>query len=82
MTQLQEAFLNELKSSSSLTAKGYADLFNKYSNLVIEEEVKNGASEQQSQAMGNYYVVSVLSDFLKNENLLARVIHLSDHAPL
>jgi len=82
MTQLQEAFLSELKIKPSLRASEYAVLFNKYSKLAMEEEVNNGASEQQAKTMGNYYAVTVLSDFVDNENLLARIIHLSDHAPL
>lgn len=74
MTQLQEAFLNELKSREKLTIIEYADLYKKHSLLAIEAEEKNGANEHQAKAMGNYYTVTVLSDFLSSENKLARVI--------
>ncbi|MFT5660799.1 MAG: hypothetical protein ACI9TV_001442 [Sulfurimonas sp.] len=78
MTHLQEAFLSELKSKEKLTVVEYANLYKKYSKLAIEEEEKNGASRHQAKAMGNYYTVTVLSDFVASENKLARIIALHE----
>ena len=80
MTQLQKAFLSELKSKEQLTVIDYAVLYGKYCELAIEEELNNGASEPRAKTMGNYYTVSTLSDFINNENKLARIIaiHESD----
>jgi hypothetical protein len=78
MTPLQEAFLSELKSKAKFTVAEYAALYKKHSKLAIEHEKNNGASEHQAKAMGNYYTVSVLSDFIGNENILARVIALHE----
>lgn len=74
MTQLQEEFLEELKSKEKLTIKEYADLFGKNIQIAIDYEVSNGASAHQAKAMGNYYTVTVLSDFVASENKLARII--------
>ncbi|MFC2074396.1 hypothetical protein ACFLR3_04000 [Campylobacterota bacterium] len=76
MTHLQEKFLDELKSKPKFTVAEYAELYNKHCELAIEQEKNGGASEHQAKAMGNYYTVSVLSDFIGNENVLARVIAL------
>jgi len=78
MTPLQETFLNELKSKTKLTVIEYADLYNKHSQLAIEYEKNKGASEHQAKAMGNYYTVTVLSDFINSENKLARIIALAE----
>ena len=78
MTHLQEEFLSALKSKVKLTVAEYAALYGKHTKLAIEEEKNNGASEHQAKAMGNYYTVSVLSDFIGNENILARVIALHE----
>jgi hypothetical protein len=78
MTHLQEAFLSELKSKPKLTVAEYAALYVKHSKLAIEHEENSGASKQQAKAMGNYYTVSVLSDFVANENLLSRIIALQE----
>lgn len=78
MTHLQEEFLSELKSKPQLTVAEYSALYNKHSKLAIEQEENNGASKHQAKAMGNYYTVSVLSDFVGNENLLARIIALHE----
>lgn len=74
MTDLQEAFLHELKSKEKLTVAEYAALFDKHIKLAIEEEQMNSAGEHQATTMGNYYAVSVLSNFIDNENILARII--------
>ena len=74
MTGLQEAFLRELKSNAKFTVAEYAVIFNKHIKLAIEEEQMNGASEHQAKAMGNYYTVAILSNFIDNENKLARII--------
>ncbi|HQS65623.1 MAG TPA: hypothetical protein PLM93_00365 [Sulfuricurvum sp.] len=78
MTQLQEEFLNELKSNPKLTIAQYAELYKKHSQLAIKYQQDNGASESQSKAMGNYYTVTVLSDFIDSENILARIIALHE----
>jgi len=78
MTHLQEEFLNELKSKAKFTVAEYAALYKKHSKLAIEHEENNGASTHQAKAMGNYYTVTVLSDFVANENLLARIIALHE----
>ena len=78
MTQLQEEFLRELKSKEKFTIAEYAALYDKHSKLVIKHEENNGASEHQAKAMGNYYTASVLSDFVDNENMLARIIALHE----
>ncbi len=78
MTPLQEAFLSELKSKPKLTVAEYAALYKKHTQLAIEHEANNGASEPQARAMGNYYTVSVLSDFVANENLLVRIMALHE----
>jgi len=81
MTQLQEAFLSELKSKEKATVADYAALYNKHCALAIEHEANNGASEHQAKSMGNYYTVTVLSDFIGSENKLARIIHLAESTP-
>lgn len=78
MTPIQEAFLSELKSKPKLSVAEYAALYKKHSKLAIEYEKDNGASESQAKAMGNYYTVTVLSDFVGNENMLARIIALHE----
>jgi hypothetical protein len=78
VTHLQEEFLRELQSKEKFTIAEYVALYDKHSKLVIEHEENNGASEHQAKAMGNYYTASVLSDFVDNENLLARIIALHE----
>jgi len=80
MTDLQEAFLSELTSKVKPTIAEYAELYNKHRKVAIEHEEKNGASEHQAKAMGNYYTVTVLSDFVGSENKLARIIHLAERS--
>lgn len=74
MKNLQEEFLTELKANEKLTVSGYADLYDKHTKLAIEEQTQNGADEHQAKAMGNYYTVAVLSNFVASENLLARIL--------
>lgn len=78
MTHIQEAFLRELKSNEKSTVAEYAELFKKHIKLAIEEEQMNGASEHQAKTMGNYYAVTILSNFIDNENKLARIIALHE----
>lgn len=78
MTDLQDAFLIELKSKEKFTVKEYAALFSKYIKLAIEHEENNGASIHQAKAMGNYYMVTVLSDFIGSENKLSRIIAIQE----
>ena len=78
MTHLQEAFLSELKSKEKLTVAEYATLYNKHCKLSIEEEKKNGASENRAKDMANYYTATILSDFIGSENKLARIIALAE----
>ncbi len=81
MTHLQEEFLSELKSKPKLTVAEYSALYNKHSKLAIEHEKNNGASEHKAKAMGNYYTVTVLSEFIGSENKLARIIHHAESSP-
>lgn len=81
MTQLQEAFLSELKSKPKLKVAEYAALYVKHSQLAIKHEENKGASKEQAKAMGNYYTVSVLSDFVDNENMLGRIIYACENTP-
>lgn len=78
MKKLQEEFLYELQNAPKSTAAGYAELYKKYSELAIEKELNNGAHEVQAKAMGNYYTVSVLRDFINNESQLTRIIALKE----
>ena len=80
MTDLQEEFRNELKSKQKLTVAEYAALYNKNRQLAIEQEKNNGAHELQANAMGNYYTIAVLSNFIGNENILARIIAFGESA--
>jgi len=74
MTSLQEEFLNELKSKDKFSIEEYAAIYTKHCKIAIEDEKKNGASPQRAKTMGNYYTVAVLSNFIANENILARII--------
>ncbi len=78
MTPLQEAFLGELKRKAKWSVAEYAALYKEHSKRAIEYEKENGASEQKAKAMGNYYTVTVLSDFVGNENILGRIIALHE----
>ena len=78
MTQLQESMLSELKSKEKFTTPEYVKLYNKYINLAIAQEEKKGGHKNQVKTMAEYYIISVLSDFLANENLLSRIIVLKD----
>jgi len=74
MTDLQETFLTELKSKDKFTVAEYAAIYKKHVAIAVEDEVKNGADEFRSKAMGEYYTVAVLSNFISNENKLSRII--------
>lgn len=74
MTHLQKEFLSELQSKDKLTVIEYANLYDKHTKLAIAQEEKNGASSHQAKAMGSYYTISILSDFIDSENKLARII--------
>jgi len=78
MTQRQEEFLSELKSNPKFTVAEYAALYNKHRKLAIEEEENNGVNTRQAMTMGNYYTIAVLSNFIDNENILSRIIKLSE----
>ncbi|MEA1982470.1 MAG: hypothetical protein U9N39_02905 [Campylobacterota bacterium] len=78
MTQLEEEFLNELKSNPKFTVADYAALYKKHTALAIEDQLKNGADEFKAKAMGNYYTVSILSKFINSENKLSRIIALHE----
>lgn len=78
MTQAQEEFLIELKSNPKSTARDYARIYKKHSNLAIEKERSNGANEHQAKAMGNYYTVSVLVDFIVDEGQIARILSIQE----
>jgi len=74
MTPLQEEFLSELKSKERLTVADHAALYKKYNKLAIEQEQNNGASESQAKTMGDYYIASVLDDFVGDEYKIARIM--------
>lgn len=74
MTDLAQAFLNDLKSKEKLSVAEYAKFYTKHSKLAIEHEEQNGASKHQAKAMGNYYTVTVLSNFVKSDHLLNRIL--------
>jgi len=78
MTDIQEAFLLELKSNAKFTVADYAALYKKHSKLAIKHEESKGADMHQAKTMGNYYTVHVLSHFIDNENILARIIALEE----
>ncbi|MBL1242842.1 MAG: hypothetical protein COA39_000325 [Sulfurimonas sp.] len=78
MTNLQDEFRNELKSKDKFTVAEYAALYKTHSDIAIEAELNNGASEHQAKAMGNYYTVAVLANFIASENLLARILALHE----
>ncbi|MDF1874380.1 hypothetical protein JHD48_01375 [Sulfurimonas sp. SAG-AH-194-I05] len=78
MTHLQTSFLEDLKSQEKLTVAAYAALLKTHIQRAIAFEENNGASKSQAKAMGNYYTVRVLSDFIANENKLARIIALQE----
>jgi len=74
MTDLQEAFYTELKSNAKFTVAEYSAIYKKHSKIAIEHETSNGAGETQAKAMGEYYTVAILSNFISNENKLSRII--------
>jgi hypothetical protein len=74
MTALQEDILSELKSQEKFRSVEYAELYIKHRNLGIEAEQAKGGNKYQAKTMGNYYTISVLSDFLKNEIILEEVM--------
>jgi len=78
MTKLQEAFLTELKSKEKRNIIEFASLYSKHTQLAIDYERSKGVSEHQAKAMGEYYTVSVLSDYIRSENKLARIIALKE----
>lgn len=78
MTDIQEAFLIELKSNENFTIAQYAELYKKYSKLAIENEENNGAGIHQAKTMGKYYTTHILSDFIASENKLSRIIALEE----
>lgn len=78
MTHTQEEFLKELKSKPKMTVAEYAEIYKRHNKLAIEEEVNNGAGPTQAEAMGNYYCIAVLSNFMGNENILSRIVALKE----
>jgi hypothetical protein len=78
MRPLQEDFLRVLKSKSGYTSHEYALLYNKHTDLSSEEELRNTGDKYRAKTMGNYYTISVLSDFLKNDVLLEEIMEISE----
>ena len=74
MTHIQEQFLGELKSKEIFTVAEHWALYVKYNKLAIEQEQNNGATERQAKTMGDYYVASVLDNFIGNEHKIARIM--------
>ena len=81
MTELQEAFLDELKSKEKVTIPEYIELFNKYCDLAFEHEKNSGANSHKAKVMSEYYMVHVLSKFSKNESIVERVVTQRESAP-
>ena len=77
MTQIQEEFLDELKSQKKLSAAKYAIIYKKYNELAIDKEVSNGATKSQAKSMGDYYTLYILSNFIGNENTVTRIIDIA-----
>jgi nicotinic acid mononucleotide adenylyltransferase len=78
MSQIQEDFLTELKSNKKFSVKEYAELYNKYRMIAIEDEENKSADKIRARAMGNYYTVTTLSNFINNENKLSRIIAFAE----
>jgi len=76
MTKLQEEFLSKLKSTSALSE--YSSLYHQYIAEAIRYEESKGVSKKQAKAMGHFYIDSTLSDFVKNEELVAEIIGLEE----
>ena len=74
MTHIQEQFLGELKSKEKFTVAEHSALYIKYNKLAIEQEQNNGATERQAKTMGDYYVASVLDDFIGDEYKITRIM--------
>ena len=81
MTQVKEAFLSELEGKPKQKVAEYSALYVKYTELAIKEEENKGSSEPQAKAMGSYYAITVLSDFLKNDHLISRIIEFTENTP-
>lgn len=80
MKEIQEAFLKELMINDESSLIVYAKLYGKYSQLSIEKELSNGASSTRAETMGHYYTFATLSDFIKDNTKVDRIIaiHESD----
>jgi len=78
MNHLQEMFLAELKSDKKATILQYAKLFKKYTQLSIEEEINNGASKARADAMGHYYAIATLTDFIGSDKTIDRIVKIQE----
>ena len=81
MTELQEAFLDELKSKKKCTVPEYIELFNKYCDLAFEHEKNSGANSHKAKVMSEYYIVNALSKFVDNEAIIDRVVGQRESSP-
>ena len=81
MTELQEAFLDELKSKEKLTVPEYIELFNKYCDLAYEHEKNSSGNSHKAKVMSEYYMVSVLSKFVKKESIIDQVVRQRESSP-
>ena len=78
MKHLQEMFLGELKSDKKATLLQYAVLYKKYTELSIEEEINNGASKARADAMGHYYAIATLTDFIGSDKTIDRIVKFQE----
>jgi hypothetical protein len=82
MTEIKEAFLNELKSKPKLKVAEYSEMYTRYRELAIVVQEESGASKPRAKAMGNYYTITILSDYLDNDHLIARIIEYTENTPV
>jgi len=81
MTELQEAYLDELKSKEKITITEHIELFNKYCDLVFEQEKYSGSDSHKAKVMSEYYIVNALSKFVDNEAIIDRVVGQRESSP-
>ena len=81
MTELQEAYLDELKSKEKITILEHIELFNKYCDLAFEHEKNSGANSHKAKVMSEYYMVNVLSKFVDKEAIIDRVVGQREAKP-
>lgn len=81
MTELQEAYLNELKSKEKISVVEHIELFNKYCDLAYEQEKNSSGNSHKAKVMSEYYMVNVLSKFVTKQTLIDQVVTQRESAP-